>query len=71
MPLTPGILPRLADNSSVTMVSPDLANIEVRLDQGRAMIEVLDIRKENEIRMNQNGASTGLVKRGCTNSMLM
>jgi hypothetical protein len=46
------------------MISPDLANIEVRLDKGRAMVEVLDIRKENDIRMDQNGANTRLLKKG-------
>lgn len=64
MLLTPGVFLRLADNSSLTMISPDLANVEVRLDKGRAMVEVLDIRKENDIRIDQNGASTRLVKKG-------
>lgn len=62
--LTPGVFLRLSDNSAVTMISPDLANIVVRLDKGRAMVEVLDIRKENDIRVEQNDASTRLLKKG-------
>lgn len=62
--LTPGVFLRLADNSGITMISPDLANIEVRLDKGRAMIEVLNIRKENDIRIDLNGAAAKLVARG-------
>lgn len=62
--LTPGVFLRLADNSSLTMVSPELANTEVQLDKGRAMVEVLDIRKENDIRIAQNGATTRLRKKG-------
>jgi hypothetical protein len=62
--LTPGIFLRVADNSSLKMVCPDLANIEVQLNQGRAMIEVLDIRAANSIRIDQNGATTKLMKKG-------
>lgn len=62
--LTPGVFLRLADNSAVTMVSPELANTQVRLERGRAMIEVLDIRKENDIRILDNGASAKLLKKG-------
>jgi hypothetical protein len=45
--LTPGVFLRVADNSTVKMVSPDLANTEVELDKGRAMAEVTDISKNN------------------------
>jgi hypothetical protein len=62
--LTPGIFLRVGDNSSLKMISPDLANIEVALDKGRAMIEVLDIRPANSIRIDQNGAWTKLLKKG-------
>lgn len=62
--LTPGVFLRLADNSSVTMISPDLANVEVRLDKGRALVEVIDIRKENDIQIDQYGAKTKLLKKG-------
>jgi hypothetical protein len=62
--LTPGVFLRVADNSSLKMISPDLANTDVQLDKGRAMVEVLDIRKENDIRIDQNDASTKLLKKG-------
>ena len=62
--LTPGVFLRVADNSSVKMVSPDLANTRVQLDKGRAFIEVLEIRSQNDIRMDQNGASIRLLNKG-------
>ncbi len=62
--LTPGIFLRLADNSSLKMISPDLANIEVQLDQGRALVEVIDIHPANNIRIDQNGAKIRLLKKG-------
>ena len=62
--LTPGVFLRVADNSSLKMVSPDLANIEVELAKGRALIEVIDIHKENYIRVDQNGATVRLLKNG-------
>lgn len=62
--LTPGVFLRVADNSSVTMVSPDLANTRVQLDKGRALVEAIEIRPQNDIRIDQNGASTRLLKNG-------
>jgi hypothetical protein len=62
--LTPGVFLRVADNSALKMVSPDLANTEVELDKGRAIVEVTDISKNNNIRADQSGASTQLLKRG-------
>jgi len=62
--LTPGVFLRLADNSAVKMISPGLADTQVELVKGRASVEVLDIHKENNVRVNQNGASTKLLKHG-------
>jgi hypothetical protein len=62
--LTPGVFLRVAENSSVKMVSPDLAKTTVELGKGRAFVEVLQIRNENDIRVNQNGANTKLLKKG-------
>jgi hypothetical protein len=62
--LTPGVFLRVDDNSSVTMVSPDLANIDVTVDTGRAAVEVLDIMKENDIRLGLGGVSTRLLHDG-------
>ncbi len=62
--LTPGVFLRVADNSSVKMVSPDLANTEVAMEKGRAAIEVLEIHKENNIRIDLNDTSVKLVDKG-------
>ena len=58
--LTPGIFLRVGDHSSVQMVSDTI----VTLQKGRAMIEVADIRPENNVRLNENGSSTQLLKPG-------
>ena len=62
--LTPGIFFRVDDNSSVRMISPGLADTVLALDKGRAMVEVADIRPENNIRVNEGGESTRLLKAG-------
>jgi len=62
--LTPGVFLRVADNSSVEMISPDLENTIVTLQKGRALVEVTDIHRENNIRVNENNASVQLVKTG-------
>src|SRR5579863_2898448 len=62
--LTPGVYLRVDDNSSVSMVSPSLAPTEVEVTKGRAMVEVNYIRKENDIRIDEDGASTKLRKKG-------
>jgi hypothetical protein len=62
--LTPGVFLRVGNNSSVKMVSPDLANTRVQLDKGRALVEVIEIRNQNDIRVDINGASTKLLKQG-------
>ncbi|HLW77798.1 MAG TPA: hypothetical protein VKS01_12450 [Bryobacteraceae bacterium] len=49
--LTPGVFVRVGSNSSLQMVSPDLANTVVRLDRGRALVEVDWIQKENRIQV--------------------
>src|SRR6266581_7950507 len=40
--LTPGVFLRLGSNSSVKMISPDLTNTQLALNQGEAMLEVDD-----------------------------
>ena len=62
--LTPGAFLRLADNSSLKIISPALANTEVELDTGRAIIEAIDVHKENSIRVDQNGAPVTVPKNG-------
>lgn len=62
--LTPGVFVRLADNSAVSMVSPDLTNTQLTLNKGEAMVEVDEIHPENDIRITENGVSTRLLKTG-------
>jgi hypothetical protein len=62
--LTPGVFLRLGNNSSLQMISPDLANTQVALDKGEATVEVTQILKANNIQVNQGGAATQLLKRG-------
>jgi len=62
--LTPGIFLRVGDHSSVQMISPGLADTIVNLEKGRAMVEVAEIRPENNVRLGENGSSTQLLKAG-------
>src|ERR1700722_17471379 len=47
--LTPGVLLRLDSNSAVLMNSPDIANTELTLQGGRAMVEADSILPANRI----------------------
>jgi len=62
--LTPGIFLRVDSHSSVQMVSPGLADTVVALERGRALVEVAEIQKENNVRVNVGNASTQLLKPG-------
>jgi hypothetical protein len=62
--LTPGVFLRLADNSAVTMVSPDLTKTEVQLDRGRAEIEVDLLYKQNDLLVDQGPSQTKILKNG-------
>jgi hypothetical protein len=62
--LTPGVFLRVGNDSAVKMISPDLANTEVEVDKGAAMAEVADISRNNNIRIDQDGANTRLLKKG-------
>jgi hypothetical protein len=62
--LTPGVFFRLGENSSATMVSPDLTNTQMALNHGEAMLEVDELHPENDIRITEDGASTRLLKTG-------
>jgi len=62
--LTPGIFFRLDANSSARMVNPGLADTIVALDKGRALVEVAEIRPENNVRVTASGANTQLLKAG-------
>jgi len=62
--LVPGTFLRVDDNSTVKMVNPGLANTEVEIDKGRAMLEATDINKNNDIRADVNGVTTRILKNG-------
>ncbi len=62
--LTPGVFFRVGDNSSATLVSPSLTNTEVSLTKGQAMVEVAEIYKDNLLRVQEDGATTQLLKDG-------
>jgi hypothetical protein len=62
--LAPGVFLRTDYHSSVRMVSPGLADTIMTLEKGRAMVEVADIRPENNIRIGLDNSSTRLLKAG-------
>ena len=62
--LTPGVFLRVDDNSTVKLISPDLANTQVQVEQGRAGVEVDDIMKENDLQIVDAGVTTRLQKTG-------
>src|SRR5579872_359527 len=62
--LSPGVFLRVDDNSSVKMINAGLADTVVELDKGHAMVEATDITKDNDIRVQQDGANTRILKNG-------
>jgi hypothetical protein len=62
--LTPGIFLRVDSNSSVKMISPDLAQTQVALETGRAGVEVDQIFPQNEVQIVDGGVTTQLIKPG-------
>jgi len=62
--LTPGIFLRLGNDSTAQMVSTDLTHTEVKLEQGRANIEVDQIYPQNTIVIDLKNGQTQLLKNG-------
>jgi len=62
--LTPGVFLRLDHHSAVEMISPALTDTELRVQQGRASVEVTEIYRENDIRIAEDGATARLMKTG-------
>jgi hypothetical protein len=62
--LTPGVFLRLGPNSSAKLISAGLTDTEVQLEQGRAMIEVDELFKENHLRMIAGAFAFDLQKKG-------
>jgi hypothetical protein len=55
---------RVGDNSSVKMISPGLADTEVQVEHGEAIVEVAEIHPENNLRVDEDGSVTQLQKTG-------
>lgn len=62
--LTPGVFLRTGDNSSVTMISPGLTDTELRLDKGRATVEVAELHDQNNLVIAVDGDSVRLLQTG-------
>jgi FecR protein len=64
MLLTPGVFLRLGENSSVRLVSPNLADTRVALLNGQATVEVTELFKENRLQLAVGNTTTTLLKPG-------
>jgi hypothetical protein len=64
MLLTPGVYLRIGHNSAVRMISPGLADTQVQLTRGSAMLEVDELFKENNVSVVVDGATTRIEKVG-------
>jgi hypothetical protein len=64
MLLTPGAFLRVGHNSQIVMQSVGLANIQLQVVRGSAMIEAADLVKGTTMQVNMNGATTQIEKRG-------
>jgi hypothetical protein len=62
--LTPGVYLRVGHNSTVKMISPGLADTELSLVKGSALIEVDELFKENYLDLMVDGATTQIEKHG-------
>jgi hypothetical protein len=62
--LTPGIFLRLDDHSTVKMISLDLTQTQVEIEQGRAAVEVDQIFPQNQVQILDCGVTTQVVKPG-------
>jgi len=62
--LTPGVFLRIDSNSAVKMVSPGIADTVLTLQKGRAMVDAADVRPQNNLRINLNGAGAQMLKPG-------
>ena len=62
--LTPGIFLRLGDHSAVKMISPDLTQTQVEIEQGHAAVDVDQIFPQNQVQIVDGGVTTQVVKPG-------
>jgi hypothetical protein len=62
--LTPGVFLRVGDNSAVRMLSPELTNTQVEITKGRALLEVTQLLKNNQLVVRDDGAAATIEKNG-------
>jgi hypothetical protein len=62
--LTPGVFARVGDNSSIKMVSPNLTKTQFSSEKGEVIVEVAEIRPENDLLVDEDGATIELQKTG-------
>jgi hypothetical protein len=62
--LSPGVFLRVGQNSAVRMVSPDLLDTRVEVARGSALVEADQLHDEGRIRIQDNGSTTTLLKKG-------
>lgn len=62
--LTPGIFLRVGSNSTVRMVTPNLTQTEIKLEQGRANVEVDQLYPQNRILIDLPSGQVQILKKG-------
>jgi hypothetical protein len=62
--LIPGVFLRVGVHSTVKMVSPGLSETAIEVEKGEATVEVAEILKENDLHVDEGGASVRLLKTG-------
>lgn len=62
--LSPGIVLRLAENSQLRMDDAQLSNTRVTLQQGEALVEVVQLAEGNRIQVEIGETSTELIRTG-------
>jgi len=62
--LTPGVFARLGENSSIEMISHYLTNTQFSVENGEVIVEVAEIHRENNLQVNEDGATIHLQKTG-------
>lgn len=62
--LTPGVFLRVAENSSIKMLSTKLSDTRIEFQSGSAMVEVGELLQDNAITMKYQDSEISLSKRG-------
>ena len=64
MLLTPGVIVRLGENSAVRMISNRLSDTRLEMVEGSALVEVMEMLKENAVSFTSKDASIQLLDKG-------